>query len=813
MTVTHAAPLFPMDLPSLTWTEFPALGFERPVSGVIYTAEKSPCCGVALGGISTGCLDIDVRGVYGFCSIFHATSPRFEHSFTPRKLPTCEPILGLSIGERTWVLAAPQFVEGGNIEWCTSPAAAWGKEPKIDIVTVAKIEGVEAATDIHYWGHYPVADMQFETDAPVSVAMRAWAPLLPGDTPASNIPAAVFEVQLCNTSQTQQDGTVAFNFPGPDHQEARSTDFSRDFVDEDFEGMMISSAGGVNYVLGVLDCEDARFGAGLNSRPNAWPKISSELPEPDMQDVSGKSAYHDSSCSAAVDFSLPPGEMKHLKFLLTWYAPVWEGGHEKHVRWTERQGHDLQVVSMTRRAWLGDADTNYYTEMYAARYTSALDVAREMVEEHESLLNRVLSWQSVIYDESSLPVWLRDSLVNNLYMIAECSHWAQAKPPLGDFCYHDGAFGLLESPRACPQMACMPCDWYGNLPIVFFFPELAISTLTLIRQYQMEDGEVPFSLGKFADLPDFATPSYSHQVSLNGFCYVDMLDRVWCRTEDDSVLREFYESAKRCNTYTMNLCTGPAPVISMPDGGGMEWFEMGEWVGMAAHMGGLRLAGLRIMERMAETMGDSEYAEQCRSWYADGARAMEEEMWTGSYYLNFFEKETGKKSDEVMAYQLDGQWTSDFHGVGEAFPAKRVKMTLETIKRCNIALTPHVGAANFVRPDGSPLPSDSKVAEYGLYGMFSAELLLLAMVYIYSGEKDFGLELARKHWEMLVIKHRHPWDMPNLVDGDTGERNIGTDYYQTMMLWALPAALEGQDLTRYCAAGGLLDRIICAAEK
>jgi len=813
MTVTRDAPLFPIDLPPLRWLEFPALGFEEPVSGVIYDTNKPPCCGVALGGISTGCLDIDARGVYGFCSIFHATSPRFEYSFTPRKLPNCQPILGLSMGERTWVLAAQEFVDDGDIEWCTSPAAAWGKKPKFDHVSVARIEGVEAAKEIHYWGHYPVADMQFETSAPVSVAMRAWAPLLPGDTHLSNIPATVFEVHLCNDTQMQHDGTIAFNFPGPDPQEARSADFSREFINEDFQGMFVSSGGGVSYVLAVLDREVARFGAGLSSSPDAWSKISCELPEPGTRADCGGQAKRDSSCSAAVDFSLQPLEQIQVRFLLTWYAPVWEGGHEKHVRWTERQGHDLQVVSMTRRAWLGEEDTNYYTEMYATRYSNALDVARQMAQDHDSLLRRVLSWQSIVYDEHSLPVWLRDSLVNNLYMIAECSHWAQAKSPLGDFCYRDGAFGLLESPRACPQMACMPCDWYGNLPVVVFYPELAISTLTLMRQYQMEDGEVPFSLGKFADLPDFATPSYTHQVSLNGFCYVDLLDRVWRRTADDSVLREFYESAKRCYTYTMNLCTGPDPVISMPDNGGMEWFEMGEWAGMAAHMGGLRLAGLRIVERMAETMADSQYAEQCRVWYADGARAMEEEMWTGSYYLNFYEKKTGKKSDDVMAYQLDGQWTSHFHGVGEAFPAKRVKTTLETIKRCNIALTPEVGAANFTRPDGSPLPQDDKVAEYGRYGMFSAELLLLAMVYIYSGEKEFGLELARKHWEMLVIRQRHPWDMPNLVDGDTGERNIGTDYYQTMMLWALPAALTGQDLSGYCASGGLLDRIMSAAKQ
>ena len=42
---------------------------------------------------------------------------------------------------------------------------------------------------------------------------------------------------------------------------------------------------------------------------------------------------------------------------------------------------------------------------------------------------RILAWQQVIYAETALPVWLRDSLVNNLHLIAETGMWAQAKPP------------------------------------------------------------------------------------------------------------------------------------------------------------------------------------------------------------------------------------------------------------------------------------------------------------------------------------------------------------------------------------------------
>jgi len=47
-------------------------------------------------------------------------------------------------------------------------------------------------------------------------------------------------------------------------------------------------------------------------------------------------------------------------------------------------------------------------------------------------------------------------------------------------------------------------------------------------------------------------------------------------------------------------------------------------------------------------------------------------------------------------------------------------------------------------------------------------------------------------------------------DADTGQRAFGADYYQNMMLWAVPAALQDQDLTGPMQAGGLVERVIAA---
>ncbi len=816
--------LFPSGLPDRDWLEFHAKGYAEKVSGLIYRSDNPPCCGLPIGGVGTGCIDMDVRGAYGFSSIFNPVSA-YPHGTNelermPRKLPTSQPFLGINVGGTNWVLADQEFVNGGDIQWCTEPffsgtsvyqieglglAQSSGKQ---NTVNIPKLDGVKSVDRIHYWGHFPIADMEFETDAPVGVALRCWAPFIPGDAAASNVPAAIFEVNLENQTGQTQDGNIAFNFPGPDSEEAKSLEFTREIVRERFCGLIVRSGGGVDYAVGVIDQDHVRLGAGLGQKSSSWAQMGESLPEPVLHKNSdGRMIYSDGSSSVVVGFSLQPGEQKTVRFILAWYAPIWKGANREYVK-TAKTG--------ARNEWMGlnngDGD-NYYAHRYASRFAGVLDVVRHIVDKHQSLLHRVLAWQSVVYAEKILPVWLRDSLINNLALISEDSYWAQTNSPLTDWAESDGIFALNESPRGCPQTACIPCDWYGNLPIVLFFPELALSTLGAFKHYQREDGEIPFAIGIIRDLPDFASPRYFWQVSLNGTCYVDMVDRIWQRTGDDQVIKEYYDSLKKCTSFTMALQDGPRGVISMPKIGGMEWFELGEWLGMCSHMGGLRLAHLRIMERMARHMEDMDYVSECKRWYSDGSRAMEEEMWTGSYYLNYYDLETAKKSDDIMAYQLDGQWAADFHGVKNVFMPDRIKKSLSTINKYNIGLTPDIGAANFCRPNGQPLPIESEVGEYGQYAMFTPELIILAMTYIYSGDLATGLGLAEKHWKNLVCNQGHHWDLPNAVSGDTGKRIYGTDYYQNMMLWALPAAIDSKDIKQYCIEGGFIDRIIQAAKE
>jgi len=278
----------------------------------------------------------------------------------------------------------------------------------------------------------------------------------------------------------------------------------------------------------------------------------------------------------------------------------------------------------------------------------------------------------------------------------------------------------------------------------------------------------------------------------------------------------------------MNLRSGPDGVASVPEGNrnptqpkgrpgaGLDWFEGNGFFGMTPHVAGIHLAHLRMARRMAEKMSDLEFIAQCDAWLAQGTQSVETKLWTGSYYLNYYEPETGKKSDLVFGYQLDGDWMCFYHGLAGVFRPDRARKTLQTIRNTCIALTPY-GAANFANPDGTPAASEQFMAEawgldYGSYGYFPPEVFMLGSTYLYQDQRETGMELV-KNCMHGIVKWGYTWTQPNIVNGATGKRVYGSDYYQNLMLWIVPAAMSKTDIRAACAPGSLVDKVIQAARQ
>lgn len=260
-----AEEVFPAQtLPELACAQLTDSGFTRPVCGFIHRKENPATCGIPLGGIGTGCLDLGTDRTFGYCSIFN--------SHVPRRGPLKQPFLGLHVAGQTWVL------------------------------TTQEMAGVENASEIHYWGHYPVADSEYETTAPVSIGLRAWSLFIPGDTVISNTPAAVFEVCLRNITRSAQQGTLVFSFPGPTQAEVQISPDSprvnvglynetaawelqatemvparRQRIEAEVNGVSVSSDRRIGYTLGVIGDEKVRLGSQLRLYGGFWSLIGSPM--------------------------------------------------------------------------------------------------------------------------------------------------------------------------------------------------------------------------------------------------------------------------------------------------------------------------------------------------------------------------------------------------------------------------------------------------------------------------------------------------------------------------------------------------------
>jgi non-lysosomal glucosylceramidase len=784
--------LFPANLLYGEFTEFAAAGFSAPVVGVIHQKEYPAIVGMPLGGIGTGCLDLETSGLFGLCSIFN--------SITPRRGAMNWPFLGLNIGGQTWVLTTgQQSPEKGT-------GAAANKPRPADLV----LPGVKIAKNIRYWGHYPVADLEYEIDAPISVGLRAWSPLIPGDAPLSNTPAAMFEVHIRNTSGKTQEGTLAFSFFGPSYDEAWGRQFGREAIRFPLQGVHVTSPRS-SYVLGVVGDRKIRVGGGMGHSPEvrfgpkadpadwarAWSQLGSALPEP---------SELESGSTVATDFSLEPNGQDVIRFVLTWYSPHWMSS-----------GNPANGPRAFRH-------------MYSTRFPDAIAVARLVVEQHASLLRRILAWQQEIYVDTMLPTWMREVLLNMLHTYSKVGLWAAAEPPIGDWCRpEDGLYAVIESPdTGGSSVGSLIMQFYGDIALAYLFPQLALSALRASKAYLLQNtqntrGGLTRNIGGYSTWSggaELACPSIVNSTTCTPFCYLTIVDRYRMLHGDEAFTRECYPSVKEAIESIRELNRGPDGIVSMPDHLVANWpgvpqeteiYEWSNWIGIVPHVGGLHLAAIAMAERMAKEVGDDLFALQCREWFEFGQATLETNTWLDRYYLRFFDPKTGERSDEIFSAQLDGQLVAKLHGLKDVFRSDRVTAALETIKETCVAAT-KFGTVLYATVQGTATQGGSaKMASYGANDGHISAVVSLGLTYIYAGQVGFGLEEMWRIFHNNVCKRGLSWYGENLFDAVTGQLGAGSAYTIRMFLWGAVAALGGRDLAAPSKNGGLIERIVNVA--
>jgi uncharacterized protein (DUF608 family) len=671
---------FHTDLPHNTWAEIVADGFAAPVPGCVYDGAKLDG-GVPLGGLGTGYFTLEGSGKIGFCSIYNDIVP-------PRRI---------------------------FADWLTVRSG----QTSIPL----------SSSSIAYWGHYPVADLVAEFDElPLRLGLRAFSPFIVGDSASSNIPAALFEIEVSNESPVALDLTLTITPPQPPPGKHEQV---------------------------------ALLGEGLHV------------------------AYDGKRLNGTLALALAPGQSRRMHFVFAWYFPNWrDSGNEAHVH------------------------------RYSQRTAGAAAVAQDALDHFDSLLKRILAWQAEIY-RADLPAWLRDALVQGFYSLAKNTVWI-AHTRKDEWWDADGWFTHSESHTGCPITETMVCRMHGHFPALFFFPELEASTLNAFRHFQISDGEIPFSYGDKTSMRD---PRYHCQHPLNSGYYAQMVYRLFLRTDDRRVLARFYDSAKRAIRYHYSLdddgdglVNDQAHVAPGEHWPANQFYDIWPWWGTSAYVAGVWLATLACGMALAEEMGDGDFAAECNAWLTRGSVAYQDLLWAGDHYRLWNDPANGQSSDVSLGNQLMAQWCVKVLGLPDVLPADNVQATLATVQRLNMAATAY-GLVNGMTPDGKRFdagyPQEGDHAKHTFVG----ENLCAAMTFLYHGQEQPGLEIARRIYEAIALKTRSPWNQRCLISSETGLPVWGDDYYSNLVIWALPMALAGENIGQFVQPGALVDRMIAAAKR
>ncbi len=725
---------FDSKTPKGNFERFRADGFENPVVGIVFKGGTT-LSGVPLGGLGTGYIEISGDGRLGRCSIFNDICP-------PRELNI--PLLALTANREIYVLTdkAPQ--------------------------------GTKGVEDIRYFGHFPVADIQFDLKGPIQIALRAFTPFVLGDSKVSNTPAALFSIRLANISENEVNGKLAFSFPGPKGE----TPFKHSEFSGKVSGVSVIGKRGMGYALAALGKKEVYWGAELGTKKNPWTALlEEELPLVNESE---------SGATLAIDYALGPGETKEIRLLLGWFYPYFK-----------------------------DSSGEPHTHHYFRQFKSAQQVIEFAGKHFDELHQQTLAWQAVIYD-SDEPDWLKDALINSLYSLAKNTLWVVSDR--ADNWYPEvGFFTHSESFTGCPITETMVCRMQGHFPILFFFPELEHSTLTAFKHFQIRDGEIPFSFGTPTSLRD---PRYHCQHPLNSGQYVQMIYRYFMRAKDKEFLDEFYDSAKDAVNYQKTLDydndglvndhAHAQPGESWPAN---QYYDNWPWCGTSAYVAGTWLGTLRAALALAEVVGDKEALSQWKEWLKNGEKSYEDKLWNGEYYRLYNDPDKDQLSETCLGNQLMGVWCTNILGLKTPLPEERIKKALSSIKKLNLRATKH-GLVNGVRPDGS---RDDTGYGYGEndhgQGIFVGENLCSAMTFMYCGQAKVGMEITRRLYEAIAVLHRTPWNQHCLISAGDGHPIWGQDYYSDMAFWAVPMARKGLNITSLIAEGGLVDRILKAGEK
>lgn len=294
---------------------------------------------------------------------------------------------------------------------------------------------------------------------------------------------------------------------------------------------------------------------------------------------------------------------------------------------------------------------------YAARFASAAEVIAYLARELDRLSAQTRLWHSNYYD-STLPHWLLDRIGATVCNLATTTtQW-----------WGSGRFWAWEGCGCCPGT----CGhvWNYAHAMARLFPELERS----VREMQdfapgiglKDDGAIGFR-GEGSRWAGDAQGGYILKAWREHQC-----------SPDAQFLTRNWPQIKKAMEF---LIREDANGDGLLEGMQHQTYDQ-EYYGANTFVGSLYLGALRAAEEMAREMGDTAFADQCRTIFEAGRDNSVKRLFNGEYYVqqvDLAQHPDWQYADGCLADQMFGQGWAHQTGLGYLYPVETVRKSLEAI--------------------------------------------------------------------------------------------------------------------------------------
>lgn len=747
--------------------------------------------GVPLGGIGGGSITRGWRGE--FCR--WQLNPGMYHYKTviANQFTVCLRRDGQTVYQQVLSTERPSTLQGWNWGYCGEHAFYHGLFPRA-------------------WTVYNLPGQN------VTLTCRQVSPVIPHDYKDSSLPVAVFVWDIENKNDYALDVSIMFTMVnGSGQKDDKSGGHWNEPFHLEKEGESVS---------GVL----------LHHQTPANPyTLCIAARQKSGQEISHQTAFSPKgTCSAVWCDLMTDGRLDSP----TNSSPPTEKGEEVaaalvvscSVSANSRNSVDFSLAWDMPKITFGSRERTYvrrYTRYYGTKGDAAPSISHYALTHYSKWEESIEEWQRPILQDRSLPAWYKSALFNELYFVVDGGTiWVELPedadisgglrpedgglPAQPEVVKDFGRFAYLEG-QEYRMYNTYDVHFYASFALIMLWPKLALSLQydiagSVVQHDPME--RLNLMNGRYSPVKtrgvvphDIGDPDDEPWVRVNAYLIHDTADwkdlnlkfvlqvyRDYHLTQDQQYLKDMWPV---CQTVMENELKFDKDGDGLIENSGYADQTYDGWkvTGPSAYCGGLWLASVCMMCKMARVLNCESVYQRYRDILERGSAAFDKLLWNGKYYN--YDSSGRSLSNSVMSDQCAGHWFLRASGLGDdeyqAFPKEKICSALKSVFDLNVMSFAggQMGAVNGMRPEGVPDRSSVQSDEVWVGVVYG-----LAATMIHEGMVEEGLRTAEGCYRAVWERMGMAFQTPEAYCEKGIYRSLA--YMRPLSIWAMQLALNNR---------------------